>query len=65
MEKELSIKNEPIIIGYMIGDEKYWIQIKLSKDFKKIYVSKEFYECGALPQDQTGITQRGWNEWQL
>lgn len=51
--------------GYKIGDDDYWIYISMVKyGERKIKVSKEFYECGALPQDQKGVTQRGWEEWQ-
>jgi len=53
------------IRGYAIGKDDYWVWISTpGKTFVKVRVSKEFYECGALPQDQTGVTQRGWEEWQ-
>lgn len=50
-----------------IGDDNYWFMLdlqKYSKNRMQFQVSKEFYESGALPQDQTGVTQRGWEEWQ-
>lgn len=51
--------------GYKIGDDIYWIYISMTKYIeRKIKVSKDFYECGILPRDQKGITQRGWEEWQ-
>ena len=54
-----------IVKGYMIGDDVYYIYINTVKyGNKRIRVSKEFYESGALPQDQTGVVQRGWAEWQ-
>ena len=51
--------------GYRIGDDTYWIYLNTVKyGSKSIRVSKEFYECGVLPQDQKGVTQRGWSDWQ-
>lgn len=51
--------------GYRIGDDTYWMYLNVVKyGDKTIRVSKEFYECGALPQDQKGVAQRGWEEWQ-
>jgi hypothetical protein len=50
--------------GYRIGDDKYWMYLNTVKyGEKRVHVSKEFYESGALPQDQKGVTQRGWDEW--
>ena len=47
--------------GYRIGDDVYWIYINIMQRVgKSIHVSKEFYECGALPQDQKGIDLKTW-----
>ena len=62
-EDKIPLFNSPI--AYYIGDDDYWIALKVAgKYFKGIRVSKKFYECGALPKDQKGVTQRGWDEWQ-
>jgi hypothetical protein len=51
--------------GYRIGDDTYWMYLNTMKYGERmIKVSKEFYESGILPQNQKGITQRGWREWQ-
>lgn len=51
--------------GYRIGDDTYWMYLNTVKyGERRIHVSKEFYDSMALPQDQKGVTQRGWDEWQ-
>ena len=63
--KQDKLPNFNLIKAYKIGDDTYWIYINIVKyGNKRIYVSKDFYESGALPQDQKGIAERGWNEWQ-
>lgn len=53
------------IKGYKIGDDDYWIYINTVKyNYNRISVSKDFYDSGALPHDQKGVAQRGWDEWQ-
>ena len=51
--------------GYKIGNDDYWIYISVVKyGERKIKVSKEFYDSMALPQNQKGVAERGWKEWQ-
>lgn len=52
--------------GYKIGDDNYWIYISMVKyGERKIKVSKEFYDSMALPHNQKGVVERGWNEWKV
>ena len=53
-----------VIKGYKIGDDDYWIYVNTTKYNNKISVSKDFYDSEALPHDQKGVAQRGWDEWQ-
>ena len=51
--------------GYRIGNDEYWMYLNTVKyGNKNIRVSEEFYKCGILPQDQTGVARRGWEAWQ-
>ena len=62
---ENTIKGLGYTRGYRIGDDEYWMYLDFScKYFKKLIVSEKFYSCGLLPQDQTGVTRRGWESWQ-
>ena len=56
---ELEIINTGSKITIGVGD--YWIYLQLHTTIR---VSKEFYECGALPINNEGVSQRGWSEWQ-
>lgn len=61
MDKFLSFTS---VKGYIIGDDTYWIYLDNVKySSRRVRVSKDFYECGVLPQDQTGVARRGWDEW--
>jgi len=50
--------------AYVIGNDDYWMIVTSDKKFRNIRVSEKFYNLELLPHDQSGVTKRGWTQWQ-
>ena len=61
-EDKIPLFTQPI--AYIIGNDDYWMRVRSDKKFENIHVSEKFYNLELLPHDQSGVTKRGWTQWQ-